>query len=106
MGDPRGGRVVIALSGAGPWPGKKGITIFTDFYLLFGLLVHVALLGLVDWLGYRHLITQGYHSTLLILALLNIGIFCGIYYIVLRPLHRRIQLRRRFREARQSRIPQ
>jgi hypothetical protein len=85
---------------------KKGIIIFTDFYLLFGLLIHVALLGLVDWLGYRHLITHGYDHTLLALALLNVGIFCGIYYIVLRPLHRRIQLRRMVREARRSRLPQ
>lgn len=86
--------------------GKKGITIFTDFYLLFGLFIHVALLGLVDWLGYRHLVTHGYDQTLLALALLNIGICCGIYYIVLRPLHRRIQLRRMARAARRSRLPQ
>lgn len=82
------------------------MTIFTDFYLLFGLLIHVALLGLVDWLGYRHLRTHGYDSTLLALALLNIGIFFGIYYLVLRPLSRRLQLRRRAREAHRSRIPQ
>ena len=68
--------------------------------------MHVALLGLVDWLGYRHLVTYGYDPTLLALALLNIGIFFGIYYLVLRPLYRRIQLRRKAREARQSRIPQ
>ena len=78
--------------------------IFTDFYLLFGLLVHVALLGLVDWLGYHHLVTQGYHVSLLLLALLNIGVFFGIYYLVLRPLQRRIQLRRMVRAARQQRI--
>jgi hypothetical protein len=84
--------------------GKKGITIFTDFYLLFGLLVHVVLLGLVDWLGYHHLVTHGYDHTLLALAFLNIGVFFGIYYLVLRPLHRRIQLRRTARAARQQRI--
>ena len=82
------------------------MTIFTDFYLLFGLLIHVALLGLVDWLGYRHLVTHGYDSTLLALAVLNIGVFFGIYYLVLRPLYRRVQLRRMVREARRSRLPQ
>jgi hypothetical protein len=71
---------------------------------LFGLLVHVTLLGLVDWLGYHHLITHGYDATLLALALLNIGVFFGIYYLVLRPLQRRIQLRRRVRAARQQGI--
>ena len=66
----------------------------------------MALLGLVDWLGYRHLVTHGYDQTLLALALLNIGVFFGIYYLVLRPLSRRIQLRRMAREARRSRLPQ
>jgi len=80
------------------------MTIFTDFYLLFGLLVHVALLGLVDWLGYHHFVTQGYHVSLLLLVLLNIGVFFGIYYLVLRPLYRRIQLRRLARVSRQQRI--
>jgi hypothetical protein len=80
------------------------MTIFTDFYLLFGLLIHVALLGLVDWLGYRHFMTHGYDHTLLALALLNIGVFFGIYYLVLCPLRRRIQLRRMVRAARQQRI--
>jgi hypothetical protein len=88
----------------GCWHHKKGATIFTDFYLLFGLLIHVALLGLVDWLGYRHFMTHGYDHTLLALALLNIGVFFGIYYLVLRPLRRRIQLRRMVRAARQQRI--
>lgn len=88
----------------GLWQRKKGTTIFTDFYLLFGLLIHVALLGLVDWLGYHHLVTHGYDHTLLALALLNIGVFFGIYYLVLRPLRRRIQLRRMARAARQQRI--
>jgi hypothetical protein len=68
------------------------------------LLIHVALLGLVDWLGYHHLVTYGYDHTLLALALLNVGIFFGIYYVVLRPLHRRIQLRRTARTARRQRI--
>jgi hypothetical protein len=80
------------------------MTIFTDFYLLFGLLIHVALLGLVDWLGYRHLMTHGYDHTLLALAVLNVGIFCGIYYIVWRPLRRRLQLRRTMRAARRQRV--
>jgi len=80
------------------------VIIFTDFYLLFGLLVHVALLGLVDWLGYHHLSTHGYDHTLLALALLNVGVFFGIYYLVLRPLYRRIQLRRLARVSRQQRI--
>jgi len=66
----------------------------------------VALLGLVDWLGYRHLVTHGYDPTLLALALLNIGVFFGIYYLVLRPLSRRIQLRRMARAVRRSRISQ
>jgi len=73
-------------------------------YLLFGLLIHVALLGLVDWLGYHHLVTYGYDHTLLALALLNVGIFFGIYYLVLCPLHRRIQRRRTARAARQQRL--
>jgi hypothetical protein len=71
---------------------------------LFGLLVHVALLGLVDWLGYRHLVTHGYDHTLLVLALLNVGIFIGIYYLVLRPLRQRIQLRRMARIVRQQQL--
>jgi len=66
----------------------------------------VALLVLVDWLGYRHLVTHGYDHTLLALAVLNIGIVFGIYYIVLRPLQRRIQLRRTARAARRQQILQ
>jgi len=66
----------------------------------------VALLVLVDWLGYRHLVTHGYDHTLLALAVLNIGIVIGIYYIVLRPLQRRIQLRRTARAARRQQILQ
>ena len=92
------------IASPGLWHRKKGIIIFTDFYLLFGLLIHVALLGLVDWLGYHHLVTHGYDHTLLALALLNIGIFFGIYYLVLRPLHRRLQLRRTARTVRQQRL--
>jgi hypothetical protein len=64
----------------------------------------VALLGLVDWLGYHHLITYGYDHTLLALAFLNVGVFFGIYYLVLCPLYRRIQLRRMARVSRQQRI--
>ena len=66
----------------------------------------MALLVLVDWLGYRHLVTHGYDHTLLALAVLNIGIVFGIYYIVLRPLQRRIQLRRTARAARRQQILQ
>jgi len=62
------------------------------------------LLGLVDWLGYHHLRTHGYDHTLLALALLNVGVFFGIYYLVLRPLYWRIQLRRLARVSRQQRI--
>ena len=64
----------------------------------------MALLGLVDWLGYHHLRTHGYDHTLLALALLNVGVFFGIYYLVLRPLYRRIQLRRLARVSRQQQI--
>ena len=65
-----------------------------DYYLLTGLLVHVALLGLVDWLGYNHLVHHGYHPTLLLLALLNVAILLGLYYLVARPLQQRIARRR------------
>ena len=61
-----------------------------DYYLLMGLLVHVAFLGLVDWLGYNHLMKHGYHHTLLLLAVLNVAIFIGIYSLIIRPLHQRI----------------
>jgi hypothetical protein len=61
-----------------------------DYYLLMGLLVHVAFLVLVDWLGYNHLVKHGYDHTLLLLALLNIGIFFGLYYLVFRPLRQRV----------------
>lgn len=65
-----------------------------DYYLLLGLLVHVAFLGLVDWLGYNHLIKHGYHPSVLLLAILNVAIFIGLYYLVIRPLHQRIIRRR------------
>jgi preprotein translocase subunit YajC len=64
----------------------------------------VALLGLVDWLGYRHLVTHGYDHTVFALAALNVGIFVGIYYLVLRPLQQRIQRRRMARAVRQQRL--
>lgn len=69
-----------------------------DYYLLLGLLVHVAFLGLVDWLGYKHWVNHGYHHTLLLLALLNVAIGIGLYYLVLRPLYQRRVRRRRARE--------
>ena len=74
--------------------------LFRSLYLLFGMLIHVALLGLVDWLGYRHWVSQGYDHTLVALALLNVAIFFGLYYLVVRPLARRIRLRRVARTAR------
>ncbi len=73
--------------------------LLIDYYLLMGLLVHVAFLGLVDWLGYHHLVRHGYHPSLVFLALLNIGIFFGLYYVVLRPLYQRIVRRRMAREV-------
>jgi hypothetical protein len=36
----------------------------------------------------------GYHHTLLLLALLNVAIFLGLYYLVARPLQQRIVRRR------------
>jgi hypothetical protein len=78
---------------------------FIDYYLLAGLLVHVALLGLVDWLGYNHLVKHGYDHSLLFLALLNIAVCLGLYYLVLRPLRQRVHLRRLVREARRQRVP-
>ncbi|MGE3537044.1 MAG: hypothetical protein AB7N91_06340 [Candidatus Tectimicrobiota bacterium] len=82
-----------------PQKGKK-LTLLTDVYLLFGMLIHVALLGLVDWLGYRHWVRHGYDHTLLALAILNVAIFFGLYYLVWLPVARRIQVRRTAREAR------
>jgi hypothetical protein len=77
-----------------------------DYYLLLGLLVHVAFLGLVDWLGYNHLVKHGYHPTVLLLALLNVAIFCGLYYLVIRPLRQRVVRRRMARDlARQRTWP-
>ena len=74
-----------------------------DYYLLLGLLVHVAFLGLVDWLGYNHLVKHGYHPSVLVLALLNVAIIFGLYYLVLRPLHQRIVRRRTVRTLRRQR---
>ena len=39
-----------------------------NLYLMVGLLVHVAFLGLADWLAYHHLVKHGYDHTVLILA--------------------------------------
>jgi hypothetical protein len=65
-----------------------------DYYLLLGLLMHVAFLGLVDWLGYTHFVHHGYHHSLLLLALLNVAIGIGLYYLVIRPLYQRMVRRR------------
>jgi hypothetical protein len=72
----------------------------TDYYLLLGLGMHLAFLGLVDWLAYRHLVTHGYDISVLLLGLLNIAIFCGVYYLVWLPLRRRIRARRLLRAGR------
>ena len=69
-----------------------------DYYLLMGLLVHVAFLVLVDWLGYNHLVRHGYHPSLLFLAGLNIAVGFGLYYLVICPLHQRIVRRRLARD--------
>ena len=69
-----------------------------DAYLMLGLLVHIGFLGLTDWLGYRHLIKHGYDPTILILAVLNVAIGFGIYYLVFRPLRQRA-LRRKAARA-------
>lgn len=68
--------------------------IFVDYYLLFGLLIHVALLGLVDWIGYRHLVTNGLDRSIVALLALNIAIACGLYYLVFLPLQQRFRTRR------------
>lgn len=75
-----------------------------DYYLLMGLLVHIGFLGLVDWLGYNHLIRYGYDHTVLLLALLNVGIFFGLYYLVFRPLRQRVRLRRMARKTNRQRV--
>jgi hypothetical protein len=75
-----------------------------DVYLLFGLLVHIALLGLVDWLGYNHLVQHGYDHTVLFLILLNVAIGFGLYYLVWQPLRRSLRLRRIIREGRRQRV--
>jgi hypothetical protein len=74
-----------------------------DIYLLLGLLVHVAFLGLTDWLAYHHLMVHGYDHTVLILGVLNVAIFFGLYYLVIVPLRRRVHLRRLARETRRQR---
>jgi hypothetical protein len=77
-----------------------------DYYLLAGLFVHIAFLGLVDWLGYNHLVQHGYHPSLVVLAALNVAILIGLYYLVLRPLQQRIARRRLARHiARQRSQP-
>jgi hypothetical protein len=70
-----------------------------DYYLLMGLAVHLGFLGLTDWLGYHHVVKHGYDHTVLLLALLNVGIGFGLYYLVLRPLRQRVRLRKRARAA-------
>ena len=70
-----------------------------DYYLLLGLFMHLAFLGLVDWLGYHHLVTHGYDHTVLLLALLNVAIFFGLYYLVFLPVRRSVRARRMLRAA-------
>ena len=65
-----------------------------NIYLLFGLIVHVAFLGLADWLAYHHLVKHGYDHTVLILGVLNVAIVFGIYYLVYLPMRRHVRLRR------------
>jgi hypothetical protein len=74
-----------------------------DYYLLAGLFVHIAFLGLVDWLGYKHLVQHGYHPSLIWLAALNVAIFIGLYYLVLRPLRQRTARRRLARDIARQR---
>jgi hypothetical protein len=59
--------------------------------------------GLVDWLGYHHLMNHGYHPSLVVLALLNIAIAIGIYYLVIRTLQQRLARRRVAREMARQR---
>ena len=75
----------------------------TDIYLLLGLLANVAFVGLADWLGYHHLMNHGYHPSLVVLALLNIAIAIGIYYLVIRTLQQRLARRRVAREMARQR---
>jgi hypothetical protein len=70
-----------------------------NIYLLLGLLVHVAFLGLADWLAYHHLVKHGYDHTVLILGVLNVVIVFGIYYLVYLPMQRHVRLRRAVREG-------
>ena len=77
----------------------------TDYYLLLGLCMHLAFLVLVDWLGYHHLMTHGYHISVLLLGVLNIAILCGVYYLVVLPLRRSIQVRRLMRTGHRQQFP-
>ena len=77
-----------------------------DYYLLAGLFVHVAFLGLVDWLGYLHLLKYGYHPSLLLLGLLNVVIFLGLYFLVFCPLRQRVQRRRLAQAMAKQRLQQ
>ena len=70
-----------------------------NLYLLVGLLVHVAFLGLADWLAYHHLVKHGYDHTVLILGVLNVGIGCGIYFLIYLPMRRHVRLRRLVRDG-------
>lgn len=70
-----------------------------NIYLLVGLLVHVAFLGLADWLAYHHVMKHGYDHTVLILGVLNVGIACGIYYLIYLPMRRHVRLRRLARQG-------
>ena len=70
-----------------------------NIYLLVGLLVHLAFLGLADWLAYHHLMKHGYDHTVLILGVLNVGIGFGIYYLIYLPMRRHVRLRRAVREG-------
>ena len=66
-----------------------------NIYLLVGLLVHVAFLGLADWLAYHHLVTRGYDHAVLILGVLNVSIGCGIYFLVYLRMRRHVRLDRK-----------
>ena len=70
-----------------------------NIYLLVGLLVHIGFLGLADWLAYHHLVKHGYDHTVLILAVLNVAIVFGVYYLVYLPMRRHVRLRRAVREG-------
>ena len=69
-----------------------------DYYLMLGLLVHFGFLGLVDWLGYQHLVKHGYHPSLVFLVCLNIAIFIAVYCLIIRTLQQRIIRRKAAQE--------